>query len=161
MRAIYTSPSEDSNARATPHSHPDSLREGAMLGLIVATATWMWVVAIDAVAGDPFRAFTMLGGVAIFTAMHLLLNVVYGVAIVSVIHRADRAPSVIIGLIFCFIIIEIAFAMVTIFLSNLGMGELAWLRIFGGSLVGGLIAFGVLQRRHPLALYLHRAEAEV
>ncbi len=137
------------------------LREGALLGVIVASATWVWLAAIDAVAGDPFQAFMMLGGIVLFTAAHFLLNVVYGVVIVSAIHGAGRAPSLIIALIFGFVVIEIAFAMVTVLLSNLGMGDLAWLRIFGGSLFGGVVALVILVRRHPLAARLREAELEM
>jgi len=139
----------------------DPLREGVRLGLIVASATWIWIAAIDAIAGSPFHAFMMLGGVVLFTAAHFLLNVVYGVVIVSAIHGAGRAPSLIIALVFGFVVIEIAFAMVTVLLSNLGMGELAWLRIFGGSLFGGAIALALLVRRHPLSARLREAEGEL
>ena len=55
--------------------HPSALREGATLGLVVATATWIWVAAVDAAAGDPFHTFEVLGGVLAFTVAHYLLNV--------------------------------------------------------------------------------------
>lgn len=148
-------------AAAASADERNPMREGALLGLTAAAGIWLWIAAIDLIAGEPFRVFDVLGGVVVFTVVHVLLNVIYGVALTSVVHRAQEAPSVIIGLMFVFIIIEIAFAMVTIFLANLALGELAWLRIFGGSVVGAAIAFGMLYRKHPLALQLHRAEAEV
>src|SRR5207249_4290291 len=40
----------------------DSLREGARLGFIVATSIWIWLAVVDAVVGQPFRTFTVLGG---------------------------------------------------------------------------------------------------
>src|SRR5207249_6684154 len=43
-----------------------SLREGLTLGLIVGTAIWLWLVIIDAVAGQPFRTFHVLGGILTF-----------------------------------------------------------------------------------------------
>ena len=144
---------------ALPVRH-DSLREGAMLGLVVATGTWAWLAVVDAIAGQPFHAFTVLGGIAVFTVMHYLLNIVYGVVIVSGVHGAARTPSLTIALVFFFVMTEIAFAMITVLLSNLGLGELAWIGIFGGSLVGAAIAIIMLLRRHPLAALLHAAEDE-
>jgi len=137
-----------------------AVREGATIGAIVATAIWIWIAAVDAITGSPFYVFRALGGAVAFTALHFLLNVLYGIAIVSIVHAAARAPSLIIALLFGFVVIEIAFAMLTVFLSNLGLGELAWLRIFGGSLVGASIAFVLLSRKHPLVAHLRRAEDE-
>jgi hypothetical protein len=55
-----------------------SIREGAQLGVLVATAIWIWLASIDALVGQPFHTFTVLGGVLSFTALHYLLNVVCG-----------------------------------------------------------------------------------
>ena len=70
-----------------------SLREGLTLGLIVGTAIWLWLVIIDAVAGQPFRTFHVLGGIALFTVLHYLLCLAYGVAAVAVVHLADLAAA--------------------------------------------------------------------
>jgi hypothetical protein len=129
------------------------------LGLVVATATWVWVALIDASAGQPFRTFTVLGGIVPFTVIHYLLNVAYGVAIVSLIHGAVRQPSLLFAVGFGFLMIEFAFAMLTVMLSHV-LGELAWVRIFVGSLIGAAIALVILSRRHPLAAQLRQAEEE-
>jgi len=102
----------------------------------------------------------VLGGVAVFTVVHYLLNVVYGLAIVSAIRGAEREPALVIAVAFGFLIVEFAFAMLTVLLSHLGLGELAWLRILGGNLLGAAIAFLMLSRRHPLVEELRRAEEE-
>ena len=115
---------------------------------------------VDAVAGQPFHTFTVLGGIVLFTAMHCLLNVVYGVVLVSGIRGAVNEPSLIIAVLFGFVMVEIAFAMVTVLLSNLGLGELAWVGIFGGSLIGAVIAIVHLSRRYPVATRLRQAEHE-
>ena len=138
----------------------DSLREGARLGLVVATSIWVWLVVVDAVVGEPFRTFTVLGGVALFTAMHYLLNVAYGALIVAAIHGAVREPSLVMAVAFGFPIVEFVFALVTVLLSHLGLGELAWVRIFGGSLIGTAIAIVILARRPPLAAEVRQAEEE-
>lgn len=138
----------------------DSLREGLTLGLAVATAIWVWIALVDVVVGQPFRTFTLLGGIAGFTVMHYLLNAAYGIVIVSAVHNAVHAPSAIFGLGFGFLIFEFAFAFLTVGLSNVGLGDLAWLRIFGGNLVGVAVAVVILTRRHPLVALLHEAENE-
>ena len=138
----------------------DSLREGTTLGIIVATGIWVWLAVVDAVAGQPFQTFAVLGGITVFTVVHYLLNIVYGVVIVSAVHGAAREPSLALALVFGLVMFEIALAMLTVLLSHLGLGELAWLRIFGGSLVGVTIALFVLSRRHPLAAELRRADRD-
>jgi hypothetical protein len=136
----------------------DSLREGTTLGIIVATAIWVWLVVVDAVAGQPFQTFAALGGITVFTVVHYLLNIVYGVVIVSAVHGAAREPSVALALVFGLVTFEIALAMLTVLLSHLGLGELAWVRIFGGSVVGVAVALFLLSRRHPLASQLRHAD---
>jgi hypothetical protein len=135
-----------------------SVREGTTLGIIVATAIWLWLVVVDAVAGQPFETFAALGGITVFTVVHYLLNIVYGVVIVSAVHGAAREPSVVLALVFGLVTFEIALAMLTVLLSHLGLGELAWIRIFGGSVVGVAVALFLLSRRHPLASRLRHAD---
>src|SRR5207245_2758135 len=103
----------------------NSLREGARLGLVVATSIWVWLAVVDAVAGEPFRTFTVLGGIALFTTMHYLLNLAYGVVIVSAIHGAAREPSLVMAVAFGFPIVEFVFALATVLLSNLVLRELS------------------------------------
>ncbi|HYT05548.1 MAG TPA: hypothetical protein VEM13_11795 [Gemmatimonadales bacterium] len=142
-----------------PPKH-NALREGAQLGFIVAAAIWLWLVIVDAIAGQPFRTFAVLGGLALFTVLHCLLNVVYAVVIVSTIHRAMREPSLLIALAFGFFIVEFAFVMLTMLLAHVGLGQLAWVRILGGNLIRAAIGFVILYRTHPLQEELRRAEDE-
>jgi hypothetical protein len=137
-----------------------SLREGAQLGLLVATGIWLWLAVVDALTGQPFHTFRVLGGVVSFTALHYLLNLVYGIAIVSLIHGAEREPSLVIAAGAGFVVIELAFVMLTVLLSHAGLGELAWVRILGGNLIGAAIGWGILRRTHPLRQELREAEVE-
>ena len=137
-----------------------SLREGARLGLVVAAVIWIWIAVIDAISGEPFRTFDVLGGIIPFTLAHIVLNVAYGVVIVSTLRGAARAPSLVIGLTVGFVMLEIAFAMVTVFLSETTLGQLAWLRILGGSLVGAAVAVAIVSRKYPILTLLRRAEHE-
>ena len=143
----------------TPRPH-NSLREGVRLGLIMASATWLWVALVDIAFGQPFHTFIALGGIAIFTVMHYLLNITYAVVVLSAIHAAERAPSTIIGLIFGVLTLEGAIAMMTNILAEATVGRAAWVGILGGSLISSAIAILLLAQTHPLAAYLHRAEEE-
>ena len=138
----------------------NTLREGAALGIIVATGIWLWLAVVDALMGQPLQTFAALGGVTVFTVVHFLLNIVYGVVIVSAVHGAEREPSLALALVFGLVMLEIALAMLTVLLSQLGLGEVAWVRIFGGSLVGVAIALFGLSRRHPLAARVRHADRD-
>jgi hypothetical protein len=136
------------------------MREGTKVGVVVATIIWLWLAIVDALAGQPFHTFAVLGGVLSFTVLHYLLNVAYGIAIVSAIHSASREPSLVIGMAFGFFMIEFAFLMLTVLLSHLGLGELAWVRILGGNLIGAVTGWGILLRTHRLRDEVREAEAE-
>ena len=138
----------------------DLWREGAILGLIVATSTWAWLAVVDAIAGQPFHTFLMLGGITAFTLVHCVLNLALGVVVVYAVHGAAREPSVAMGLVFGSIMFEVAFAMLTVLLSNIVLDSFAWLEIFTGSLLGMAITLVIVARRHPLLAHLHRAETE-
>ena len=147
-------------APVAPAAQRDSKREGSRLGAVVATATWAWIAIVDAIAGQPFHTFSLLGGIVLFTVVHYLLNIAYGRVIVSTVRGAAGEPSLVFALIFGFLMVEIAFAMLTVLLSNLGLGDLAWVRIFGGSVIGTVTAIILLSRTHPLRADLRRAEEE-
>jgi hypothetical protein len=89
-----------------------------------------------------------------------VLNLAYGVAIVAGVHSADQEPSLVGVLGFLFVVVEFAFVLVTVLLSHLGLGHLAWVRIFGGSLIGAAIALMIVARGHPLLATLRQAETE-
>ncbi len=140
--------------------HHQSLGEGARLGLLVATSIWIWLAIVDALVGQPFHTFTVLGGALRFTAFHYLLNVVYGIAAVALIHASAREPRVLVAGLFGFFVIEFAFVMGTVLLSHAGLGQLAWVRVLGGNLIGAALAWSILIRSHPLREELRQADAE-
>lgn len=147
-------------ARAGRSMVHDTRREGVRLGIILATTTWLWLVVVDAVMQRPFHTFDALGGVAVFTTMHYLLNIVYGIVVLSAVHGAERAPSLILAVVFGVLLFEVAMAMLTIILAQYWVGSGAWAGVFGGSLIATALGWLLLSRSHPLAAYLHRAEEE-
>src|SRR2546430_14365481 len=77
-------------------------REGVLLGLVVATSIWVWLAVVDAIAGQPFRTFAVLGGIASFTLLHYTLCLAYGLAAVAVGQGAGRGPRLLLGAAFFF-----------------------------------------------------------
>jgi hypothetical protein len=126
----------------------------------VGTVTWLWVALVDVAVGRPWYTFTMLGGMLMFTAMHYLLNVTYGMVLLSAVHGAERVPSLIIAVMFGVVTLEGAFAMLANVLAQYSLGNAAWIGIAGGSLIGTALAIALLARTHPLRAHLRRAEEE-
>src|SRR5437762_2911439 len=116
-------------------------REGVLLGLVVATSIWLWLAVVDAIAGQPFRTFIVLGGIASFTLLHYALCLAYGLAAVAVVPGAQREPSRRLGG------------------SSLGRG---WERerLGRGREVGAVLRHVGVARREP-AVQLHRAAERV
>lgn len=143
-------------ARASdPH---DSVREGVRLGLAVGVVTWLWVATIDYVVGAPFQTILALGWYG-FTALHVVLCVAYGIAIMSAVHASMTEPTFIYALIFSWILFHAAFVMLTIMLA-IGDGPVAWLKFFAGNLISAALAVAIVTRRHPLLEIYRRAAVE-
>ena len=142
-----------------PRRH-SSLREGILLGAVVGTGIWAWIALVDAVVGRPFETFSVLGGIARFTALHYTLCLIYGIVAVSVVHAAAREATLIVGAAFVFFLIEFAFVILSAILSQAGLGALAWVRILGGNVVGAILTFLILWRRHPLVQELRDGTAD-
>lgn len=145
--------------RGEPPAH-GVLRGGAWLGLVIGTVTWCWVLFIDAMVGQPFETFRVLGGIVAFTLAHFGLNLAFGIVLTVVAAGSRETPSLVIGAIFSLILLEVAFAMITVLLGEAGLGSLSWVRIFAGSLLGLAVALWFLSRRYPLVARLREAEEE-
>lgn len=137
-----------------------SAREGILLGIGIGSLTWLWVVAVDVVTGRPFHTLTALGGVPVFTSVHFTLNITYALVVVAAVRAAERTPSLIIALIFGLVMVEIAFAMLSVIVAQAGVGPLAWVQIFGGSLLGLTALLIHLGSRYPVRALLQAAEEE-
>jgi hypothetical protein len=145
-------------ARAATAPRPSG--SGIMLGVQMATISWIWLAIMDAALGHPFRTFAFFGGVVAFTVGHYLLNAVYGAAVMSFVRGAARAPSLIIGLIFVFLIFEVAFGMLTVMIAQ-HTGTATAILLAAGNVISAGVAFIMLERRYHLRDSLHRAEAEL
>src|SRR5438046_9616668 len=100
-------------------------REGVLLGLVVATSIWLWLAVVDAIAGQPFRTFIVLGGIASFTLLHYALCLAYGLAAVAVVHGAQREPSLLWGASFFFVVLQFGCVMLTVIVSSPALVQLS------------------------------------
>jgi hypothetical protein len=80
--------------------------------------------------------------------------------VLSAIHGAERAPRLIIALIFGRVTFEGAFGMFTNILVEYSLGTPGWIAIFGGSQIATALAFVLLSRTHPLEARLRQADEE-
>ena len=158
MEHIHITPQSSRSSKSARPSH-STVREGVRLGLIVGVATWLWVAALDLVVGEPLMTAQSLGGATAFTVVHFLLCVAYGLTIMSAIHASMKEPTVIIALIFCTILFQAAFVVVTAILANVGAGQLVWSKFFAGNVMAAILTYMLVDRNHPLSDLYHAAEA--
>ena len=63
------------------------------------------------------------------------------------------------AIIFCAILFEAAFVMLTAMLSNIGVGDPAWGKFLVGNFIATALTLAVITRRHSLRDLYHAAEA--
>jgi hypothetical protein len=157
MEHIHVVPRSSSSSRKAPaHS---TMREGISLGLIIGGATWLWLVAFDAIAGTPFETFHLLNGAVGFTIIHFTLCLAYGLTIMSAVHASMKEPTIMFAIIFCTILFQGAFVMLTAILENVGIGELAWGKFLAGNIMAAILTYLLVNRNHSIPALYHAAEA--
>ena len=139
-----------------PHN---TLREGLGLGLIIGAATWLWVAAFDVLTGQPFETLKLLSGVVSFTIIHFVLCLGYGLTIMSAIHASMKEPTVMFAVVFCTILFQGAFVMLTAILANVGVGDLAWGKFLLGNIMAAILTYVLVNRNHSIRDLFHAAEA--
>jgi hypothetical protein len=146
-----------SSAQPAPSEH-STAREGTRLGLIVGAATWLWLAGIDIVRGEPFETIEFLGGFTRFTLIHFTLCLAYGFTIISAIHASMKEPTVMFAIIFCAILFQAGFVIITAMISNIGIGDLAWGQFFAGNIMAAGLTYYLVSRKHSLRDMFEAAE---
>jgi hypothetical protein len=140
--------------------------EALRFGLIGATAIWLWLLALDVIAGAPLHTPGILGrdvlgiivpsvhasplaGVLAFTLAHYTLWLLLGRLVVRAIAADVRSPGILVGAIVIFILLQLLFAGITQIFNETLLRHHAWPALFGGNVIGFLIAGAYLLRRHP------------
>ena len=151
-------------------------RDGITAGIIGATAVAIWFLIVDTIAGHPlhtprvlgtalFSVLGPLGGeapavhIATYTLFHYVAFIVVGLIAATIIHWADREPTVLAGLLILFVAFELGFYGLTVLLAEyVPIGDLAWYQVAAGNLIAAVLMGTYLWRTHP-ALGQQFAEA--
>lgn len=155
---------------------PTIARDGITAGIIGATSVAVWFLIVDTIAGQPLHTpivlgtalFSVLGPIGgegpfvhlvAYTVFHYVAFIVVGLIAATIVHWADREPTVLAGLLILFVAFEVGFYGLTAMLSEyLPLGELAWYQVAAGNLIAAVLMGAYLWRVHP-ALARQFAEA--
>jgi hypothetical protein len=143
------------------------LREGLVSGVIGATSVALWFLILDVFAGRPFATPVMLGtslttvfgdgppplwwsALIGYTIFHYAAFIGIGIVFSWIVNRAEKEPSVLIGLLGLFVSFEVGFYGWTALLAQSQyFGRLAWYQVLAANLIAS-VAMGVyLWVRHP------------
>lgn len=150
-----------------PDRH-SSWREGAIAGIIGATALALWFFIVDLIAGHPLYTPTILGQglfgilgstvgdpqivhVAVYTVFHYGVFMLLGVLAAMAVHRSERQPAILALLLVAFVVLEMGFYGYTAILSIAGVlpGRLAWYQVALGNLLAAASMGTYLYKLHP------------
>ena len=139
-----------------------------MAGLLGAAGVAVWFFAVDLIAGRPFFTPELLGRsmlsvlgrgienhgalffVLAYTLLHVVAFVVAGCIGSAALMASRSVPQVAVGAAFFFVVFEVGFYLIAIFLSERDiLGALAWYQIGAANLVASALTGGYLLRRHP------------
>ncbi len=150
------------------HSAPTqsaAYREGISVGLIGAIAIALWFAILDLVRGDPFATPIMLGNAVGslflggelpsragaflgYTVFHFAIFTLLGLAFAWTVNQAEKAPSVLIGVIGLFVAFEVGWTGFTSVLAE-GFGQLTWLQVLVANLIAAAAMGFYMWRQHP------------
>ncbi|HEY7878693.1 MAG TPA: DoxX family protein [Gemmatimonadaceae bacterium] len=152
------------------------LRDGAVAGLIGATAVAVWFFIVDLVAGHPLftpdtlgRALFSVTGpigmhssaayVSAYTVVHYAAFIVAGIVATSILSLARDEPSIMLFVVLLFVAFEIWFyALVAILQHSTPLGSLAWYQVLIGNVIAAIAMSWYLWRARPVLVeQLHHA----
>jgi hypothetical protein len=136
------------------------LREGIVAGLIGAAVVAIWFFAIDAIHGEPLHTPKVLGSIflqkpettqalLIYTILHGLAFVVFGLIGALVMAGAERYPMLIFGLVILFTAFEVFFFGGIVIVASWVLDVVAGWTIFVGNILaaGSMLAYYFLHHR--------------
>jgi hypothetical protein len=144
----------------------NAFREGAITGLIGATAIAIWFFVVDLIAGHPLYTPQMLGGgllnlfgrdptdsamlqITIYTIFHLLAFVLVGVLLTVIVHAGERTPGVFAGVLILIVVLELGFYGFAGLMENTAMGNLAWWQVMVANVIAASLMLWYMWKRHP------------
>jgi hypothetical protein len=130
------------------------LSEGIVAGMLGAAAVAVWFLAIDWIHGEPLRTPILLGtellrqsspaaAVLLYTLVHLVAFVVFGVVAAFLIAGAEREPMLVFLVVILFTAFEVGFFGAIVIVARWLLNELAGWTIFVGNLLaaGAMLAY--------------------
>ena len=146
----------------------NSIREGAISGIIGATAIAVWFAIIDIVAGHPLHTPSILGAglisilgkppmmpdtvlfhVFFYTIFHYLAFVIAGIILAAIVHQSERTPAVLAGVLVAFVAFELGAIGITTLFTETRLGGMAWYQIFLANLLAAALMGWYMWHRHP------------
>lgn len=149
--------------------------EGFTIGVVGATAVWLWLLVSDMHSRMPFSTPAFLGrgllsidahgarvsaaaGVAAFTIAHYAAWSGVGALVAAALRRATRRPSILLGLILLVILSQFLFVGITAILAQGRLGATAWRDLMIGDVIGwSAVGWYVLRAHRELRGELARA----
>lgn len=133
----------------------DSIRRGAVAGLIAAAAVAVFFMVLDAIVGEPMRTPTYLAGqvlgmgegagaVALYTVLHFLVFTLIGVFIAALLERTRIPPVILLGFVVGVLLFDLVFYLTLVVRGVDILEYLGWPAFLAGNLVGGLALMGWL-----------------
>jgi hypothetical protein len=135
------------------------LREGTVAGLLGAAVVALWFLAIDSIQGEPLRTPTLLGRgllkllagphpVLVYTLVHGLAFVVFGIVAAALVAGAERAPVFLFAVVMLFTAFEVFFFGAVIIGAKWVLDELAGWTIFVGNLLASAAMLAYFFKSH-------------
>ncbi len=146
-----------------------TIREGVIAGGLGAVAVALWFLLVDGIAGRALHTPALLGALilrtpdpigaadgpnrlnlaALYTPIHFILFVLFGVLVVFLIHRATKQPSLLMLALILFAVFEGGFTGGVAMLEQTALGDLAWYQVAIGNLIAVIVMGWYVWRRHP------------
>ncbi|HEY5218381.1 MAG TPA: hypothetical protein VIJ16_01170 [Gemmatimonadaceae bacterium] len=144
------------------------LREGSVAGVLGATSVAVWFFLVDVVLRHPFQTpielgrgfFTLFGQTTNgntdllvmigYTVFHYAAFIALGLVVATVVHWAEKQPTVLAGAMILFIVFEVAFYAISSAFSAIPvLGVLAWYDVAVGNLIAAITMGWYMWRAHP------------
>ena len=142
-------------------------KEGAIAGLLGAAGVAFWFLVVDLINGQALATpeylgrslFSALGKgiswspfqyVVAYTLFHCGVFVLIGTIVSAIVAASQRTPGVLAGLLLLFVVFEVGFYGLTLFMSEgTPMGSLAWYQIGAANLLAAFLMGSYLWKEHP------------
>lgn len=142
-------------------------KEGVTAGLLGAAGVAFWFLIVDLFSGRAFATPEMLGEslfsvlgkgidwspaayVAAYTIVHIAVFIVVGTFAAWIVAASKRTPGVLAGLLLLFVVFEVGFYLIMLFLAEgTQVGNLAWYQIGAANLLAAFLMGRYLWVENP------------